>query len=198
MRVCLIRHASTAWNEDGRIQGRTDIPLSPSGRAQARAWRLPNGFTCARCVTSPLCRARETAELLGFPDALVDTRLAEMSWGRFEGRRLPELRDELGQELADNERRGLDFRPPGGESPREVARRLADVLRDATRDGRDQLLVTHKGVLRVSLVLSLGWDMCGKPPVRFDPERALLLSLAPDGIPSFVASEPLRPAEAAA
>lgn len=198
MRVCLIRHASTAWNEDGRIQGRTDIPLSPSGRAQVLTWRLPDGFDRARCVTSPLGRARETAGLLGFPDAPTDARLAEMRWGSFEGRRLLELRDELGRELADNERRGLDFRPPGGESPREVARRLADLLRDATRDGRDQLLVTHKGVLRVSLVLSLGWDMCGKPPVRFDPERAILLSVAPDGTPSFVASGPLRPAEAAA
>lgn len=198
MRVCLIRHASTAWNEDGRIQGRTDVPLSPLGRAQAAGWRLPDGFAAAQCVTSPLRRARETAELLGFRDAPADARLAEMSWGSFEGRRLPELRDELGQGLAENERRGLDFRPPGGESPREVAGRLAGLLRDLARDGRDHLLVAHKGLLRASLVLSLGWDLRSKPPVRFDPERAVLLTLALDGAPGFVGSELLRPAEAEA
>jgi hypothetical protein len=104
-----------------------------------------------------------------------------MGWGGFEGRRLAELRDELGADLADNERRGLDFRPPGGESPREVAGRLAAFLRELAGDGRGhhRLLVAHKGVLRASLVLSVGWDMLGKPPVRFDPERALLLDPRP-------------------
>ncbi len=193
MRVCLIRHASTAWNEEGRIQGRTDIPLSPAGRAQAAAWRLPGRFAGGPCVASPLRRAVETAALLGFPEPATDARLAEMRWGAFEGRRLAELRDELGPALADEERRGLDFRPPGGgESPREVAVRLGGFLADLAADGRDHLVVAHKGVLRAALVLSLGWDMLGKPPVRYDPERALLLALDPDGRPTLLASKPLR------
>ena len=193
MRVCLIRHASTAWNEEGRVQGRTDIPLSSVGREQVASWRLPDGFAAARCVTSPLTRARETAALLGFPDASADARLAEMSWGGFEGRRLAELREELGDAFADNERLGLDFRPPGGETPREVAARLADFLRDdAAGSGDDVLLVAHKGVLRAALVLTLGWDVLGKPPVRYDPERALLLTVGAGGTASFLASEPLR------
>jgi broad specificity phosphatase PhoE len=192
VRVCLIRHASTAWNEEGLIQGRTDIPLSPAGREQVASWRLPDGFAGARCVTSPLSRARETAALLGFPDPPSDARLAEMSWGDFEGRRLADLREELGDALADNERLGFDFRPPGGETPREVAARLADFLRDeATALCDDLLLVAHKGVLRAALVLTLGWDMRDKPPVRYDPERALLLSVGSRKA-SFLASEPLR------
>ena len=195
MRVCLIRHASTAWNEDGRVQGRTDVPLSPAGREQILCWRLPDGFAEARCVTSPLTRARETAVLLGFADAPADARLAEMRWGAYEGRRLAELRDKLGNAFVDNERLGLDFRPPDGETPREVAARLADFLRDAAASGDDHdlLLVAHKGVMRAALVMTLGWDMRGKPPVRYDPERALLLSMAADGTASFLASEPLRP-----
>lgn len=198
MRVCLIRHASTAWNEDGRIQGRTDIPLSPAGREQVASWRLPDGFAGAPCVTSPLTRARETASLLGFPDSPVDARLAEMSWGGFEGRRLAELREELGNVFTDSERLGLDFRPPGGETPREVAARLTAFLRDeAVASGGDLLLVAHKGVLRAALVLTLGWDMLGKPPIRYDPERALLLSVEADGTPSFLASETLRSTGAA-
>ena len=193
MRLCLIRHASTSWNEDGRIQGQTDIPLSPKGREQVAAWRLPEGFASARCITSPLGRAWETARLLGFPEPVTDTRLREMRWGASEGRRLAELRAELGAWFTDAETLGLDFRPPDGESPREVADRLASFLRDLAQGDGERLVVAHKGVLRAALVLSLGWDMQGKPPVRYDPERALLLRLDDEGRPAFEASLPLRP-----
>ena len=194
MRVCLIRHASTSWNEEGRIQGHTDVPLSPAGRAQVAGWRLPAAFTDATCVTSPLGRARETAQLLGFADSPSDPRLAEMRWGSFEGRTLDSLRDEHGQSMRDLEAAGIDFQPPGGESPRLVADRLAACLRDLAAVGRDRLIVTHKGVLRASLILALGWDMRGKPPVRYDPERALIHDLGPSGELTFVASLPLREA----
>jgi probable phosphoglycerate mutase len=191
VRVCLIRHGSTAWNEAGRIQGRTDIPLSDTGRARARAWTLPDGFPGARCLCSPLDRARETAALLGFADAATDPRLAEMAWGRFEGRTLAELRAELGRDMLDLEAAGLDFRPPGGESPRLVAARLAACLRDVAARGTDCVLVTHKGVLRASLVLAFGWDMLGKPPVRYEPELALVYGLGPAGQLVLVETRPL-------
>lgn len=191
MRVCLIRHGSTSWNEDGRIQGRTDTALSAIGRAQVRGWRLPEPFHRASCLASPLARARETAELLGFREAAVDARLIEMAWGGFEGRTLGELRSELGDTMAGLEAAGLDFRPPGGESPRLVAERLAHCLHDLAASGRDHLLVTHKGVLRASLVLALGWDMLGKPPVRHEPEQALVYELGADGAIAFVAAPSL-------
>ena len=193
MRVCLIRHASTSWNEAGRIQGRTDIPLSPLGRAQAAAWRLPAGMASWDCVVSPLSRARETAALLGFAAASVDARLVEMRWGDFEGQVLSGLRDEWGERLRDLEAMGLDFRPPGCESPREVAARLAACLHELAVTGRDRLLVVHKGILRASLVLALGWDMLGKPPVRYEGERALIFELTPAGMPHLVDIQPLRP-----
>lgn len=195
MRVCLIRHAMTDWNERGLIQGRTDVPLSPAGRAQAVAWRLPAGFERATCVTSPLRRARETAAILGFPDAPGDERLAEMRWGSFEGRTLDELRADDGAALAEREALGLDFRPPGGESPREVAARLRRCLIELADQPRDYLIIAHKGILRASLALALGWDMLGKPPVRFEPERALLFELGSDGALVFKAALPLRGAD---
>ncbi len=191
MRICLIRHARTGWNEDGRIQGQTDISLSPGGRAQIGTWRLPAGFDGGACITSPLSRARETAALLGFADPPSDPRLAEMRWGSFEGRTLDDLRAEHGETMRDLEALGLDFQPPGGESPRLVADRLASCLRDLAVTGRDHLIVTHKGVLRASLVLALAWDMRGKPPVRFDPDRALVHELSPSGTLTFVAAIPL-------
>lgn len=192
MRVCLIRHAATGWNKAGLIQGRTDVPLSGTGRRQAAGWRLPPGWAAAACVTSPLRRAVETAEILGFAAPAVDARLAEMGWGAYEGRRLADLRAELGPALAERESLGLDFRPPGGESPREVAERLAAFLHDLAARERDHLLVAHKGVLRAALALALGWDMRGKPPVRHGPERALLFRLPRDGALAFLDAVPLR------
>jgi probable phosphoglycerate mutase len=195
LRVCLIRHASTSWNEAGRIQGQTDIPLSPEGCRQVAGWRLPPGFAEAACVASPLRRARQTAELLGFPEPATDRRLAEMRWGRFEGRTLAELRAEHGPAMAEREHMGIDFQPPGGESPRLVAERLRACLRDLAGRGTDHLLVTHKGILRASLILALGWEMRGKPPVRYDPERALVFRLDPSGAPTFLEAWPLRAAD---
>jgi broad specificity phosphatase PhoE len=188
VRVCLIRHASTGWNEEGRIQGRTDIPLSARGRTQAAAWRLPPGFAGAACITSPLRRARQTAELLGFADPPADARLVEMAWGSFEGRTLPELRTQPATAMCELEEAGLEFRPPGGESPRMVADRLTACLQELALTGRDHVVITHKGVLRASLVLALGWDMLGKPPVRYEPEQALIHGLEPAGKLRFEAA----------
>ncbi len=115
-----------------------------------------------------------------------------MSWGRFEGRTLAGLREEHGPEMAELEAMGLDFRPPGGESPREVAARLAAFLGERAATREDLVAVTHKGVLRAALVLAFGWDMQGRPPVRCDRERALTLELDPKGRPSFLAAVDLR------
>jgi broad specificity phosphatase PhoE len=194
MRVCLIRHGATAWNAAGRIQGRQDVPLSDAGRGQIRSWRVPDGFAQARCLSSPLRRATETAAILGLASPEQDARLVEMDWGQFEGRTLAELRAELGPAMRELEEAGLDFRPPGGESPREVAERLREVLRAIAVAGEDAVIVAHKGILRASLVLACGWSMLGKPPVRYEPERALIHRVDVSGSLAFEAAEPLVPA----
>src|SRR5258706_706589 len=106
--VALLRHGATAWNAEGRIQGRTDVPLSDAGRAALRAFPLPEQCSGMRIVSSPLARCRETASLLGSENVQCDPRLAEMSWGAWEGRRLAELRAELGRAMEENEARGWD------------------------------------------------------------------------------------------
>ena len=60
----LLRHASTVWNEEGRLQGMTDTILSPKGEADARTWCLPSPADGWKRVCSPLKRACRTAELL--------------------------------------------------------------------------------------------------------------------------------------
>src|SRR5204863_9726600 len=114
---------------------------------------------------SPGRRARQTAALLGASDVMVTDALVEMDWGAYEGRTLAELRRD--PDFGANESRGLDFQPPGGESPRAVARRLGRWIA-TLEDGPPVLAVTHKGVIRAALSLATGWDLQGKPPARFD------------------------------
>jgi broad specificity phosphatase PhoE len=184
VRIVLIRHGRTAWNEQGRMQGRADLPLSPAGRAEVLGWRLPGEWADARWLSSPLRRATETAALLTDRPVAVEPRLIEMDWGAFEGRTLAELRAEAPAAMAANEARGLDFRPAGGESPREVRTRLERLFTDLGADPADDAVavcVTHRGVLRAALSLATGWDMLAKPPLRLADGAALILNRQPGG-----------------
>lgn len=174
--VALLRHAETAWNAEGRIQGQTDVPLSDAGRAAARATKLPAACRGMRVVTSPLLRCVETAALLGFPNAPREPRLMEMDWGAWQGGLLKDLRESLGQSFRENEDRGLDFRPPGGESPRDVMRRASAWLKEQREP---TLAITHRGVIRVVLAAATGWDMLGRPPAKLD--RAAVQLFEVDG-----------------
>jgi broad specificity phosphatase PhoE len=180
-RLLLIRHGRTAWNEAGRLQGRADVPLSPAGRAEVATWSLPPGWQQARWLTSPLARARETAALLTTDPVTVEPRLIEMDWGAWEGRCLVDLRREAPEAMAKNEARGLDFRPHGGESPREVAARLAPLIEELARQPTPAVAVTHKGVMRAALALATGWDMRTKPPHRLRHDAALAFTCHADG-----------------
>lgn len=158
----LVRHAATEWNERGLIQGRADVPLSPGGRETAGRWRLPSFARNWPVVASPRARARETAGAMGLASR-ADPAFIEMDWGVCEGRTLAELRAAGGEAFAANEARGLDFRPDGGESPREVGARALDGLRAL---GGSAVIVTHKGVIRALLAIARHWDMTGKAPLR--------------------------------
>lgn len=179
--LALIRHGPTAWNAAKKTQGRTDVPLSDEGRAAVRAWRLPDTLAHARAFSSPLVRARETAALL-FGSFEIEPRLVEMSWGAWEGRTLADLRAERGAAMAENEARGLDFRPAGGESPREVQARVLAWIGEMAAQGQTCAAVTHRGVIRVVAAHALGWDMTGKPPVKLRADAAHLFDIAPEEV----------------
>ena len=162
--LAMLRHGPTDWNAERRVQGRADRPLSEAGRRTVDAWRLPGAVPAeAALLSSPLIRAVETAEWVAGRTPDRDRRLIEMDWGLWEGRRIQDLRRDLGDEMARNEARGLDFRPEGGESPREVADRLIPLLKERAVLGEPAIAVSHKGVIRALLALSTGWGMTGKP-----------------------------------
>jgi broad specificity phosphatase PhoE len=165
----ILRHAATGWNEQRRLQGLTDIELSDAGAADAAAWRLPPPASGWKRVCSPLKRARRTAELVQ-PSApvTIDSRLREMSFGSWEGRTVAELRATGGETFAAAEALGLDFHPPGGESPRLTMARIGDWIAGIAREGQPVVAVSHKAAIRALLALATGWDMIGRQPMKLD------------------------------
>src|SRR5215218_2038528 len=91
-RVTLVRHGETEWSRAGKHTGRSDVPLTAAGErvAPALAARL-GGAAFAHVFTSPLSRARRTAELAGFAPTL-DPDLMEWDYGDYEGLKTVELR----------------------------------------------------------------------------------------------------------
>jgi len=162
----LLRHAPTVWNASGRLQGLTDTGLSAEGERAARSWRLPAPADAWKRVSSPLQRARRTAELVrpSLP-VTIDSRLREMSFGVWEGFTVTELRAAGGETFAAAEAAGLDFHPPGGESPRMTMVRLSVWSSTLTEP---VVAVSHKAAIRALLALATGWNMLGRPPHKLD------------------------------
>jgi probable phosphoglycerate mutase len=184
VRFAVVRHAPTEWNAIGRVQGHTDIPLSPAGRQSAAEWSLPPDMAGFREIASPLARTMETARLLLGRVPATDRRLIEMSWGEWEGRKLPDLRAELGDLMVAWEAKGIDFSAPGGESPRDVQMRLGPLLAEIARAGQPTLAVTHRGVIRALYALATGWDMTDKAPDRLLDECVHIFMLSAEGAPA--------------
>ncbi len=187
MKLALLRHGPTAWNAAGRIQGRIDMPLSSAGAAQMAGLRLPDILAPKRVFSSPMLRARQTAQALGFADLFLDGRLMEQNWGRWEGLTREEIiaRDGADCYVRAGANRAGAFRPPGGESTQEVLDRVAAFLRDVAAGESDAVAVTHLGVLRAAYTLATGWTMNAPMPPELDVSRILVLELERDGKPGI-------------
>lgn len=150
-RLVLVRHGQTQWSRDGRHTGRTDVPLTDAGERDARrlAPRLA-GFGLALVLSSPLSRARRTAELAGYPPDLDDD-LVEWDYGGYEGRTTAQIRESLGDPRWTVFGDGVVPGGTPGETVEEVAARASRVLeRAATALGHgDVALFAHGHLLRI-------------------------------------------------
>ncbi len=171
--LLVLRHGLTRWNLQKRLQGRKDIPLCEEGIEQVSNWRIGIDISGHSWFCSPLARARQTAALLG-AEPVIEEALTEMSWGNWEGRRFARLKAELGKTMQDNLDLGLDFRPAGGESPRDVMQRLSIWLATLKINS---VAVCHKGVLQALYALATGWDMLEKPGEKLHDNMAHLFVL---------------------
>lgn len=148
--LCIARHGETDWNAQGILQGWTDVPLNALGRRQARAMAAAYdraGF--AAVWSSPLIRARETAEIIAplirLPLPARHDGLMERSFGAFQGipkSELAELNPVLLQQIL---RRNPAAHFEAGETMDEFADRVLGALMDigARHPGRRVLVITH-------------------------------------------------------
>lgn len=171
-RLALMRHGQTAWNRAHRIQGRTDVPLDETARRDLANLALGPPWDQAMLWSSPLLRARETAELVAGRSPRITEALIEMDWGDWEGRRGSELLGDPASGFRDVSDWGWSFAPPGGESPRDVRRRLERWM--ASLAG-DNLAICHIGVMRVVLAIAWNWEFDGPCPFSVKRNRLYLL-----------------------
>ena len=161
--LILLRHGETEWSREGRHTGRTDVPLTPKGVADAAALapmvtrRIADGRLVA-VFASPAQRAQRTAALAGLTVTKTDPDLWEWDYGGYEGITTAEIqRTRPGWSLWRDGVIPGDAEPPG-ETVEEVGERADRVLKRAApllRDG-DVALVAHGHVLRVLTARWLG------------------------------------------
>lgn len=151
-RLVLVRHGQTEWSATGKHTGLTDVDLTPDGEDQARALApVLARYQGCPAWSSPLRRARRTAELAGLREVQVDDDLLEWDYGAYEGLTTPEIRE---QGAGDGWTVFADGVLPGdtpGESLQQVtgrARRVLDRGRKVLSTS-DLVLVGHGHALRV-------------------------------------------------
>ena len=161
----IVRHGETVWNREGRIQGHTDVALSDRGVEQATrlAHRL-SSVPLHAAYASDLCRASATASLIlqGRQVPMHPTpRLREYHKGAFEGMTDAELRSRYPDEYPSYVAKNLDYAPEGGESTREVSKRLSSIICEIKeRHLNDTVLVVgHGGSLRAAMMALLGMPL---------------------------------------
>jgi broad specificity phosphatase PhoE len=154
--VWLIRHAETEWSLSGRHTGRTDIQLTEHGRERARKLgEAIRGHSFALVLTSPLARARDTAELAGLDGAQVREDLLEWDYGDYEGITTASIREgRPGWYLWHD---GV----PNGETAEEIGARCDRIIEEVLEADGDVAIVAHGHVLRA---LGARW---AEEPVSF-------------------------------
>lgn len=150
----LLRHGETIWNQEKRIQGQQDSPLTHHGRQQLQNW-VPYLKKCNwdRIVASDLGRVQETVNIinkgLGLP-VTYEQGFREFDWGRWEGMKVSKLWELHSRELEKEIAKGWEFRAPDGETRTEANTRALKALMKYSRvhEGEKILLVCHLGIIK--------------------------------------------------
>lgn len=183
--IYLLRHGETAFNLEGRYQGRLDSPLTARGIRQAEAFgrRLAEHVQPQAIWTSPLPRAQATTRLLAasLPGVAIreDTRLIEVALGQWDGLTKAEIaRGWPGARRAHPPRQWM-FHAPGGERVEALNLRLGAVLRAAAEVPGDLVLVSHGLTGRLIRGLHAGLPLA--EAVMLEAPQDLIWCLGADG-----------------
>ena len=169
MRIYVARHGQTQWNAENKICGRTDLPLTALGLAQAEELAdKVEKLDIDLILSSPMLRARQTAQASAarLDVAIeIDDRLIEQDYGIYEGA------DRYTPGFLANKRQ-FACRYPGGESMFQVAARVYSLLEDlkVRYPGKNILLVCHGGICRV--IRTYFEDMTNEAYVNYCEDNA--------------------------
>jgi len=152
MRLLLARHGQTDWNDAGKFQGMSDIPLNALGLEQARllAERLKNEKIDV-IYSSALKRAHKTATIVGESHSIgVVPRedLNERTYGKWDGLTEEQIREQYGEDFDAYCKDRYDVAPTEGESIKQITQRVAAFLEMVKGEEGTVLVVTHSGTLR--------------------------------------------------
>lgn len=150
--------------------------------------RLPDEFSGAALISSPLQRAVETARIVGGRAPHIAPELVEMDWGGWEGKHGVDLLADPNSGYRHIEEWGWDFQPPGGETPRAVWERIRPWIGSLAGPA---VIVSHIGIMRVVLARATGWDFHGAPPFRVKRDRLYRVDIHDEGTIVFD-NEPIR------
>jgi broad specificity phosphatase PhoE len=199
MRLTLIRHGPTEWNATRRFQGRTDLPLSATGRAHARA--IADALRSERfdrIYSSDLVRALQTAEILAEPrnaQVHTDERLREFDFGDWEGLTWSEIVAANPHLMEQGPTAAKRYAPQAGEPYERVCARVESFFADLAEQNVDGVaIVTHAGPLH-AIFSVLHIDSSSGPaedlPRSFTPGGITRLALD-NGVASVVTLDDVR------
>ena len=161
--VWLVRHGETDWSRRRLHTSVTDVPLTERGMEAGReiGSKLA-GRSFALVLTSPRLRARQTAELAGFPEAVPDEDLVEWAYGDFEGISTEEIRRSVpGWTIWSHP-------APGGETAADVRERVDRVIARVRATEGDSLIFGHAHALRALAARWLGQEVVDGRLYRLD------------------------------
>jgi broad specificity phosphatase PhoE len=175
-RLLLVRHGQSTWNAQGRIQGWADPQLDETGQEQARklAHRLAaEEQNISALYSSPLLRARQTAETIGLATGLpvqTDDRLKENDVGLLAGLTGAEIEQQFPEWVAARQASVEWVPPPGGEDRDAFVKRAVAVMCDIVTHHPEQTVavVSHGGTLGVYLAHLLEMPIRRSLPFQLD------------------------------
>ena len=184
LEVYLARHGETEWSATGRHTGNTDLPLTPNGEEKAKALRPRLASLRFDAVySSPMQRARRTAELAGFSNPRISDLLREVDYGDYEGVTSKAIRESnpSWEVYTDGS--------PGGETPAQIYARAQAIIALLSKAGGRVLAFSHGHTLRavgaawiradLTVATGLMLDVATLSVLRDDGHRLINLWNAP-------------------
>jgi len=169
--IYLVRHGQTVWNEEGRLCGSSDVPLSDEGLAQARklAARLKD-IGIAAIYSSPLLRARQTAEAIAAHhrvEVKIEPDLREIDYGDWEGLKVADVLEQFPELEKLRREEPMKFAAPNGEPMRQFAERVISAIQRVVASHADETIcvVAHQTVNRFILC----WILQSPHPAHCTP-----------------------------